>query len=226
MGNKLYVGNLSYNIRDDELHQAFAQYGSVTSAKVMMDRETGRSKGFGFVEMGSDPEAQAATAQHVHLRRLLGDERGLALGQDQNAGDELKPRGHAGQEAEEHHRLVEWMLVRVRPRQLGLAARVRAEHVVVDEQVVVAEPFGRLRVVLDGLDVVAELDLGEHDSVLHGEASWRRSTVVELLVNPRLAAAWTVPAGRGLGDILSPERMLSWGAEEGVIGNGGRRRDP
>jgi RNA recognition motif-containing protein len=60
MGNKLYVGNLSYNIRDDELHQAFAQYGSVTSAKVMMDRETGRSKGFGFVEMGSDPEAQAA----------------------------------------------------------------------------------------------------------------------------------------------------------------------
>jgi RNA recognition motif-containing protein len=60
MGNKLYVGNLSYNIRDDELLQAFSQYGSVTSAKVMMDRETGRSKGFGFVEMGSDPEAQAA----------------------------------------------------------------------------------------------------------------------------------------------------------------------
>src|SRR3954453_6206876 len=60
MGNKLYVGNLSYNIRDDELLQAFSQYGSGTSAKVMMDRETGRSKGFGFVEMGSDPEAQAA----------------------------------------------------------------------------------------------------------------------------------------------------------------------
>lgn len=60
MGNKLYVGNLSYNIRDDDLQQAFAQYGNVTSAKVMMDRETGRSKGFGFVEMGSDAEAQAA----------------------------------------------------------------------------------------------------------------------------------------------------------------------
>ena len=60
MGNKLYVGNLSYNIRDDDLHQAFAQYGTVSSAKVMMDRDTGRSKGFGFVEMGSDPEAQAA----------------------------------------------------------------------------------------------------------------------------------------------------------------------
>jgi RNA recognition motif-containing protein len=60
VGNKLYVGNLSYNIRDDDLNQAFAQYGSVSSAKVMMDRDTGRSKGFGFVEMGSDAEAQAA----------------------------------------------------------------------------------------------------------------------------------------------------------------------
>ncbi len=60
MGNKLYVGNLSYNIRDEDLQQAFAPYGSVSSAKVMMDRDTGRSKGFGFVEMGSDPEAQAA----------------------------------------------------------------------------------------------------------------------------------------------------------------------
>ncbi len=60
MGNKLYVGNLAYGVRDEELQQAFAQYGSVTSAKVMMDRETGRSKGFGFVEMGTDAEAQAA----------------------------------------------------------------------------------------------------------------------------------------------------------------------
>ena len=60
MGNKLYVGNLPYSVRDSDLEQAFGQFGTVTSAKVMMDRETGRSKGFGFVEMGSDPEAQAA----------------------------------------------------------------------------------------------------------------------------------------------------------------------
>jgi RNA recognition motif-containing protein len=60
VGNKLYVGNLAYSVRDDSLLQAFSQFGSVTSAKVMMDRETGRSKGFGFVEMGSDAEAQAA----------------------------------------------------------------------------------------------------------------------------------------------------------------------
>jgi hypothetical protein len=60
VGNKLYVGNLSYNVRDEDLQQAFAQYGNVSSAKVMMDRDTGRSKGFGFVEMGTDAEAQAA----------------------------------------------------------------------------------------------------------------------------------------------------------------------
>ncbi len=60
MGNKLYVGNLAYSVRDESLQSAFGQFGTVTSAKVMMDRETGRSKGFGFVEMGSDAEAQAA----------------------------------------------------------------------------------------------------------------------------------------------------------------------
>jgi hypothetical protein len=60
MGNKLYVGNLPYSVRDSDLEQAFGEFGAVTSAKVMMDRETGRSKGFGFVEMGSDAEAQAA----------------------------------------------------------------------------------------------------------------------------------------------------------------------
>jgi RNA recognition motif-containing protein len=60
VGNKLYVGNLAYSVRDDSLLQAFSQFGTVSSAKVMMDRETGRSKGFGFVEMGSDAEAQAA----------------------------------------------------------------------------------------------------------------------------------------------------------------------
>lgn len=60
MGNKLYVGNLPYSFRDEDLQQAFAPHGSVSSAKVMMERDTGRSKGFGFVEMGSDAEAQAA----------------------------------------------------------------------------------------------------------------------------------------------------------------------
>ncbi len=60
MGNKLYVGNLAYGVRDEELQQAFGEFGTVTSAKVMMDRDTGRSKGFGFVEMGTDAEAQAA----------------------------------------------------------------------------------------------------------------------------------------------------------------------
>ena len=65
MGNKLYIGNLPYTVRDSDLEQAFSQFGSVTSAKVMMERDTGRSKGFGFVEMGSDAEAQSAI-QGVH----------------------------------------------------------------------------------------------------------------------------------------------------------------
>jgi RNA recognition motif-containing protein len=60
VGNKLYVGNLAYSVRDESLQESFGQFGTVTSAKVMMDRDTGRSKGFGFVEMGSDAEAQAA----------------------------------------------------------------------------------------------------------------------------------------------------------------------
>src|SRR4051794_27788270 len=62
MGKKLYVGNLSYETTDATLEQLFAAYGTVQSAQVIMDRDTGRSKGFGFVEMGSDQEAQAAIA--------------------------------------------------------------------------------------------------------------------------------------------------------------------
>ena len=60
MGNKLYVGNLPYSVRDGDLEQSFGQFGAVTSAKVMMERDTGRSKGFGFVEMANSQEAEAA----------------------------------------------------------------------------------------------------------------------------------------------------------------------
>ncbi|MBC7958105.1 MAG: RNA-binding protein, partial [Cytophagales bacterium] len=70
MGNKLYVGNLAYSVRDEDLQQAFAQFGTVSSAKVMMDRDTGRSKGFGFVEMANDAEADAA------INALNGQEHG------------------------------------------------------------------------------------------------------------------------------------------------------
>ncbi len=62
MGRKLYVGNLGYGVTNDELERMFVAHGTVQSAQVVMDRDTGRSKGFGFVEMGSDQEAQAAIA--------------------------------------------------------------------------------------------------------------------------------------------------------------------
>ncbi len=78
MGNKLYVGNLPYSYRDSDLEQAFGQYGAVTSAKVMMERDTGRSKGFGFVEMSNDAEAKAAiegmNGQQVGGRGLVVNE--------------------------------------------------------------------------------------------------------------------------------------------------------
>ena len=62
MGKKLYVGNLSYNVTQDTLTELFSQFGQVASAQVIMDRDSGRSKGFGFVEMSSDDEAAAAIA--------------------------------------------------------------------------------------------------------------------------------------------------------------------
>ena len=60
MGRKLYCGNLSYNVSSSDLNQMFSQFGTVASAEVIADRDTGRSKGFGFVEMENDQEAQAA----------------------------------------------------------------------------------------------------------------------------------------------------------------------
>ena len=71
MGNKLYVGNLSYGVSNADLEQAFSAHGAVRSAMVVMDRETGRSKGFGFVEMGSDQEAQTAI-NALHGKEISG----------------------------------------------------------------------------------------------------------------------------------------------------------
>ena len=86
MGKKLYVGNLTYGVTDSTLEQLFAPYGSVESAQVIMDRDTGRSKGFGFVEMKTEQEAQAA------ITALNGqDAGGRAL-----TVNEAKPRTEGG----------------------------------------------------------------------------------------------------------------------------------
>src|ERR1700750_2297695 len=78
VGKKLYVGNLTYNINESDLEALFAPFGTVQSAQIIMDRDTGRSKGFGFVEMGSDAEAQAAiqalNGQEVDGRTLTVNE--------------------------------------------------------------------------------------------------------------------------------------------------------
>jgi len=86
MGKKLYVGNLTYGVTDSALQQMFEAHGTVQSAQVIMDRDTGRSKGFGFVEMGSDAEAQAAIAA---LNGKEVDGRSLTV-------NEAKPRAEGG----------------------------------------------------------------------------------------------------------------------------------
>src|SRR5690242_16349003 len=91
MGSKLYVGNLSYNTTAAELEQLCAAHGTVQSAEVISDRDTGRSKGFGFVQMGSDEEAQAAIAA------LNGQEHdGRALTVNEAKPREERPRGGGG----------------------------------------------------------------------------------------------------------------------------------
>ena len=86
MGKKLYVGNLTYNVNETDLQELFSHYGTVQSAQVIVDRETNRSKGFGFVEMGSDAEAQAAI-QGLHEHEY--DGRRLTV-------NEAKPREARG----------------------------------------------------------------------------------------------------------------------------------
>jgi cold-inducible RNA-binding protein len=93
MGNKLYVGNLSYNVGDNELEQLFSAYGTVTSAKVITDRDTGRSKGFGFVEMGSDEEANAAISA---LNGKEKDGRALTVNEAKPKTDSGRGRGGYG----------------------------------------------------------------------------------------------------------------------------------
>jgi RNA recognition motif-containing protein len=91
MGKKLYVGNLSYDTDSSGLEQLFSQHGTVQSAEVIADRDTGRSKGFGFVEMGSDQEAQAAIAA------LNGtDYEGRALTVNEAKPRENRPGGGGG----------------------------------------------------------------------------------------------------------------------------------
>ena len=91
MGSKLYVGNLSYNTTSSDLEQLFAAHGSVQSAEVISDRDTGRSKGFGFVQMGTDEEAQAAIAG---LNGQQHDGRTLTVNEAKPRED--RPRGGGG----------------------------------------------------------------------------------------------------------------------------------
>ena len=91
MGKKLYVGNLPYSVSDESLQEAFSQFGAVSSARVITDRETGRSKGFGFVEMESDDAASQA------IEKMNGQElNGRAINVSEARPQEGGPRGGGG----------------------------------------------------------------------------------------------------------------------------------
>src|SRR5205814_10169241 len=93
MGSKLYVGNLSYNVDNAQLEQLFTPHGTVQSAEVIQDRDTGRSKGFGFVQMGSDDEAKAAIAA---LNGQEQDGRALTVNEAKPREDRGGSRGGGG----------------------------------------------------------------------------------------------------------------------------------
>jgi RNA recognition motif-containing protein len=93
MGKKLYCGNLSYNVSSSDLEQMFADFGTVQSAEVIMDRDTGRSKGFGFVEMQNDQEAQAAI-QGLNLKE--NDGRALTVNEARPREERSRSGGGGG----------------------------------------------------------------------------------------------------------------------------------
>jgi len=124
VGNKLYVGNLAYSVRDENLQQRFSEFGTVTSAKVMMDRDTGRSKGFGFVEMGSDAEAQAA------IRGLNGqslDGRAIVVNEARPKEDRPGGFGGGGGWRRWLSPRRRWWWIRWRPRRLLIARHCNSE---------------------------------------------------------------------------------------------------
>ena len=93
MGNKLYVGNMSFATTNSDLEQLFGEFGTVQSAQVITDRDSGRSKGFGFVEMGSEDEAQAAIAA---LNGQEHDGRTLTVNEARPRGDRGSRGGYGG----------------------------------------------------------------------------------------------------------------------------------
>jgi len=93
MNNKLYVGNLSFHLNDDDLKECFAQVGTVESARIIEDRDTGRSRGFGFVEMSTEEEAKAAIEQ---LNGQDLDGRSLAVNEARPREDRSRGRGNSG----------------------------------------------------------------------------------------------------------------------------------
>src|SRR5262245_16824346 len=115
----------------------------------------------------TDAETKASIAQDIHFRSLLRYERGLSLRQDHDACRQLQACRNCRKKTKEHHWLMKWMLVRVGTREAPFPVWVGAEHMIVDEQVVVSEILGGLNVVSNGVRIVAEFNLRKDNTVLH-----------------------------------------------------------
>ena len=168
----------------------------------------------------ADPQPQAAPGQDVDLGRLLGDQRGLALGGYQDARYELDPLREAGQVPEEHHGLVEHVGVPVRAVPTRAAAGVGAEHVVVDEQVLVTHILDGLGVVFDRRRVGAYLGLGEDHSDTHGLYYTRHrgglaAQHIDAPTGRRPRRAHAIRAGRRLPAGPLPWRPPAWTGRRG-----------
>src|SRR5262245_272143 len=118
----------------------------------------------------TDAETKASTAQDINFGSLLRYECGLSLRQDHDACRQLQARRNCRKKTEEHHRFMKWMLVRVGTREASFPVRVGAEHMIVDEEVVVSESLGGLRVVSNRVRIVAEFNLRKDNTIFHTES--------------------------------------------------------
>src|SRR5436309_10041323 len=122
---------------------------------------------FHMIPSESNTEPEASAAQAIDLRGLFRNKDGLALRQDQDTGCQLNPLCHSCKKTEQHHRLVKWILVRVRSGESSGAVRIRTKHVIVDEEVIVSERFRCLSIVSDFFGIVSEFDLWKNNAVMH-----------------------------------------------------------
>src|SRR4029434_11079154 len=148
-------------------HRSLFYSPASTRLKVLAERVV-----LDVIPANPDAKTQTSPTQHVNLCSLLGDQGCLALRQEEKSRHQSESRGDGSEKSEEYHGLMERMLISIRPREFWFTIRMRPEHVVVDEQIVIAKSLGGLGVIFDGLNIIPEFGLGKHNTVLHSASSY------------------------------------------------------